>query len=109
MVSAGVAAPRAVNNAAPTVLHTVDQTSSQQGGPYVDQVTLVVENTTGAPIVITVTVLGGTPVAQSIPANSVVTLFDGQPFQAATSGAATITGQGAAAGLVFWGWFARPL
>jgi len=112
MVSSGVAAPRAISNVAPTVLHQVDSLATQQGGPYIDDVTLRVENTTGAPIVATITVLGGTAIAQSIPANSVVTLLDQDPFQAAAASTGTglqILGQGASAGLVFWGWFARSL
>lgn len=109
MVVAGIAAPRAIDNAAPTTLHTLDQSATQQGGPFVDMVSLSVENTTGGALTVTIIVAGGASVVQSIPANTVSLLFDQQPFQAASSGSAAITGQGSGAGLVFWGWFARPL
>ena len=112
MIVSGVAAPRAVDNVAPTVLHTVDITSTQQGGPYIDVVTLYVTNTTGGAIVATVTPLSGATLLVSVGANATVQILDQQPLQcaSASSGAATqITGQGASAGLHFYGWFARPL
>lgn len=112
MVSAGVAAPRVIDNVAPTVLHTVDTLAAQQGGPYIDAVTLFVTNITGGAIVATVTPLSGATLLVSVGANATVQIFDQQPFQAASTSsgaAAQITGQGASAGLHFYGWFARPL
>lgn len=111
MVLVGSSAPRAVTNVASVVVHTVDLTTAA-GGPFVDVVTLIVQNSTGAPIIATVTALGGTSIVQSVPANGSVVIFDQMPFQAAagsTGGASQIVAQGAAGGLVFFGWFARPL
>lgn len=113
MISSGVAAPRAIDNVAPTVLHTVDTLSTQQGGPYTDLVSLFVSNTTGGAIVATITVLGSAgTVLVSIAANATVQIFDQQPFQCASTSSGTgtqIVGQGAGAGLRFYGWFARPV
>jgi hypothetical protein len=113
MVAPGVpAAPRTIDNAATTVLHTVDTLATQQGGPYIDTVTLYVTNTTGGAIVVTITALGGATLAVSIGANATVQIFDQQPFQAASTSSGTATqilGQAAAGGLRFYGWFARPL
>lgn len=113
MIAAGVSAPRVIDNAAPTVLHTCDVTAAQQGGAYIDMVTLFVSNATGGAIVVTITALGSAgTLLVSIPANGTVNIFDQQPVLALASSVGTATqilGQGASAGLRFFGWFARPL
>lgn len=112
MVVSGVAAPRAIDNVATTVLHTVDTLASQQGGPYIDVISLFVTNTTSGALVVTVTALGGATLAVTVGVNATVQIFDQMPLQCAStsSGAGTqILGQGAAAGLHFFGWFARTL
>src|SRR5262245_54184027 len=35
-----------VDNAAPTTIHTLDQTDQEKGGPYYDEITLFANNTT---------------------------------------------------------------
>ena len=112
MVSSGVSAPRALGTT-DGLIHQLDTLSPQQGGTYIDVVTLMVANTTGEDIEVTVIVCGGAPVVQAVPANSSLMVFDQTPFQAAANatGASTqIVGHSASAeSLVFWGWFARPL
>lgn len=112
MISSGVAAPRAIDNVTATVLHTVDVSATGQGGPYVDLVTLFVENTTGGSLDLTLTVLSGTPMTITIASKSTVKVLDEVPFQTSSTSSGTATqvrGQGSSAGLVFYGYFARPL
>lgn len=110
MITLNVAAPRAISNVAPTTIHVLDNSTEANGGPFVDMVNLFVANTTGAPIVLTCTVASGTAILQSIAANAVAQIFTDAVFQNAPAVAAvSITAQGAAEGLVFWGDFARVL
>jgi len=110
MVIAGVAAPRPVSNTGPTTLHTLDQTASQQGGPYPGLIDLWVSNPTGGDLNVSVIVAGGTPFLVKVTTLTTLKVLDGAVFQAAASpGVATVTGQGSGAGLVFWGEFANPL
>lgn len=111
MVSGGIAAPR-VLGANDSVIHQLDISATQQGGPFVDVVTLFVENPTAGDLDLVLTVAGGSPITQTIKSKTVaVVVLDQVPFQAApnstASAASQILGHGAL--LVFWGWFARPL
>ena len=109
MVSAGISAPRAINNAAPTTLHTIDNTTSQLGGPFIDMVNLIVSNPTGGALDLTLIAAGGASVVVSIASKTVVQILEDSVFQTVAGTTSTITGQGSGAGLVFWGDFARPL
>lgn len=110
MVVSGVAAPRALG-AANSVIHQLDTLPTQQGGPYVDVVTLFVHNPTDAGVDLVLTVAGGAAVTQTIASKAQASLvLDCTPCQAApnTTGAASqILGLGN--GLVFWGSFSRPV
>lgn len=112
MISSGVAAPRAIDNVTATVLHTVDTSATGQGGPYVDLVTLFVENTTGGNLDLTLTVLSGTQMIITIASKATVKVLDEVPFQTSSTSSGTATqvrGLGSNTGLVFYGYFVRPL
>ena len=112
MISSGVAAPRAIDNVTATVLHTVDTSATGQGGPYADLVTLFVENTTGGNLDLTLTVLSGTQMIITIASKATVKVLDEVPFQTSSTSSGTATqvrGLGSNTGLVFYGYFARPL
>ncbi len=110
MVVAGVAAPRAIDNVAPTTVHTLDNVASGSGGPYVDMVTLWVNNPTGGAVNVSVIAAGGATILVAIPTLSTVKILDEEVFHnVKDTTAKVITAQGSAAGLVFWGDFARVL
>lgn len=105
----GAALPRAVGAVA-TLIHTLGNVPAQNGGPFIDDITLVLSNTTGAALVVDL-LLGGLPLASiSVPANGLVPVTVDLPFASPKDApGATLTGQCAAPGVVFFGWFARPL
>ena len=110
MLSSGVYAPRQVGNGVSTIAHTLDNTTDQLGGPFVDMVELWVSNGSGGAVTLTLTVAGGTPIVLDIADNDLTKVLDDAVFaNASGSAAATITVSGSGAGLVFWGSFSRPL
>jgi hypothetical protein len=110
MISSNVAAPRPVAVAPGTTLHTLDNSSTANGGPYVDMVTLWVNNPTGGALDLTITIGGGTAILVAIASKTTVKVLDEEVFQNAPSASAVvINGIGSGAGLVFWGDFARIL
>lgn len=105
----GVAAPLTISNVAPTTIHTMDTTADSQGGPFVDQVTVLVQNPTAGNLDVTITIAGGTPIVQTIVAKATAAVvLDNVPFFG-NGTSSLITGQGSNTGLLFFGWFARPL
>lgn len=104
LVANGTAAPRLVGNGVAVIAHTIDNSTTQITGPFLDMVTLWVANATNGVLTLTVIVAGGTPIVLILAANSLTKVFDDAPFQNAVgAAAATITVQGSAVGLVFWG------
>lgn len=110
MVVSGVAAPRVLTGA-DSLIHQLDTLATQQGGPYVDLVSLYVQNPTGAGVDLLLTVAGGSVITQTITSKAAAVLvLDNVPFQTAANATAAntqIVGHGT--GLVFWGTFSRPV
>jgi hypothetical protein len=93
--------------AVPVTVHVEDATTVQQGGPFADEVTVVVNNPTAAPIDFTM-VINGVTTVDAIPAKASAAVLVGAVFRSPDgSAAATITGAGQ--NLVVFGWFMRPL
>jgi len=106
----GAAVPKALG-VAPVVIHTLGSVPSQNGGPFLDDITLELSNTTGGAKVVDL-VLGGVAfMSVSVPANGVLEVLTDIPFASARDAAAsTLTAACAAgAGVFAYGWFARVL
>jgi hypothetical protein len=93
------------------VIHTLDATSSQLGGPFIDMVTLLVNNADPAATHDIKVTIGGVPMQVTIPRAANVALLVDNVFQSGSAGPAQITvsdvdGTGH---LTAWGFFARPL
>lgn len=96
--------PVAVPNGSTVTLHTLDGTSAQNGGPYIDELSLWVSNGSGGALNLTLTVGGGTPIVTAVAAGALVQVLDKIPFR---SSGASVLAQGNGAGLVAWGYFVR--
>lgn len=92
---------------APVNIHEYDSSSVQNGGAYTDTVTLYLSNTSVADILATVTVAGGSAFSLNVPAGESLLVLDGIPTRGVSGTATYITAQGAAIGLVAFGYFTR--
>lgn len=102
----GLAKPIAIG-VGPTLIHTEDGTTPQQAGPFADEVTVIANNPTGAPIVLTL-VVNGVSLVVAVPAQSSLPVLAGAIFRSADGQPGSVI-QGSGAGVIIWGWFARPL
>lgn len=102
---------------APAVIHTLDvgTAQDQNGRPYLDAVTLFVANGAAALAGIVTVTVGAITMNLSVPAGTIVNVFDetafGGALAAAGGGGATITvvteAGSASSAMVAWGWFTR--
>jgi heme A synthase len=99
----GTGAPVAIA-AGGTTVHTFDATTTANGGPYMDEVSLFVNNPTAGALNVTVVVLGGATIVFALAARTTGQIFTEQPFR--LSGGTIICSEATAA-LVAWGWFTR--
>lgn len=99
--------PVAVPVAPGVTLHTLDNTSPNLGGPYIDQLTITFANNAAASTEVELVVGSGQPIIVTVTANSTRAVLFESPFQEA--GAAVVaTDVGAAPGaLVALGYFTR--
>jgi len=113
VLASGAAVPVAVGVAV-KVLHTFGSVATQQGGPFVDQVSVWLNNFDNAPHDVVLAFGGPTPSALgtfTIPAQTTIQALFDVPFASARDAAATtltavtsINNRVAA-----WGWFAEVL
>jgi hypothetical protein len=99
--------PVAVPVAPGVTLHTLDNTSPNLGGPYIDQLTITFANNDSADTEVELVVGSGQPIIVTVTGNSTRAVLFESPFQEA--GAAVVaTDVGAQPGaLVAWGYFTR--
>lgn len=99
--------PVAVPVAPGVTLHTLDNTSSNLGGPFIDQLSIQFANNAATATEVQLVVGTGQPIVVTVSANSSRTVLVEQPFLEA--GAAVVaTDVGAQPGdLVAWGYFTR--
>lgn len=94
-----------------TTVHTLGNVPSQQGGPFIDDITLLLSNSANAAKKVTLAFNGVDFAVVSLDANSVQAVFVDMPFASARDAAASVlTAAAETADVVFaFGWFARPL
>ena len=99
--------PLAVPVAPGVTLHTLDNTSTNLGGPYIDQLSIVINNGSSTDTEVQIVVGTGQPVIVTCTGNRSTTILFEQPFLEA--GAAVVaTDVGANPGsLVAYGYFTR--
>ena len=106
----GLAQPVKILNAA-TTLHTLGSVPSQQGGPFFDDLTVVLSNTSNGAKVVDLALNGVVFASISVGANATIAALVDMPFASARDVAASVlTALCATTDVVFaYGWFARPL
>lgn len=105
----GAALPVAIG-AGPTLLHTLGNVPAQNGGPFIDDITLVLSNTTNAALVVDVSVGGVLFASLSVPANGLSPVTVDLPFASPRDTTPSkLEAKCATPGVFGFGWFARPL
>ncbi len=89
------------------VLHTLDGTAASLGGPYPQVITIVISNSTAAPIEVVLAFAGQPALARTLAAGETAEIISQQPML--PSGPAAPNNQILAAadapGAFAWGWF----
>lgn len=94
-----------VDNAAPTVVHAVNGSDEEVGGPYIDEITLWMDNANAAARTVTLTLNGVSMIIDLAAASGPKLVLDRQPMR--VTGGANLTAQASGVDVDMWGWFVR--